>query len=131
MESSQLIYGIRALIEAIKSGQQFEKVFIAQDSQSNSMPSLLALLRKKDISHQHVPIQKLNRLYKGNHQGAVGLISIVKTFGLSEFLDEKMEEKDTTATNLAEIFPGWFGGHTFGYDREMAEFINKIREKLN
>ena len=42
---------------------------------------------------------------------------------------KKISEKGTGATNLAEIFPGWFGGHSFGYDQEMADFINNIRGK--
>jgi len=83
----QLVCGIRPVIEALKAGRTFEKVLVSSTSKSPQLQELIFELRKQDVRHQYVPIQKLNKLYKGNHQGVVGYASIVPKVDLYEFLN--------------------------------------------
>lgn len=74
MEHSQ-IFGIRAVIEAIKSGKTIDKVFINRELKSESFNELRRLLDKEQISYSYVPSEKLNRLTRKNHQGVIANIS--------------------------------------------------------
>lgn len=69
------IFGIRAIIEAINSGETIDKVFLQKGLKGELFTELETMLRKKAINSSYVPVEKLNRLTKKNHQGAVAQIS--------------------------------------------------------
>lgn len=74
-ESNQLIFGIRAVIEAIKSGKEIESLYIQRGLTGGVILELRSLLKEQDLVFQLVPVEKLNRLTPKNHQGAVAFIS--------------------------------------------------------
>ena len=74
-ESNQLIFGIRAVIEAIKSGKEIESLYIQRGLTGGIILELRSLLTENNITFQLVPMEKLNRLTPKNHQGAVAFIS--------------------------------------------------------
>jgi 23S rRNA (guanosine2251-2'-O)-methyltransferase len=74
-ESNQLVFGIRAVIEAIKSGQEIESLYIQRGLKGDIFHELKALMTEYQLSAQQVPIEKLNRLTPKNHQGVVAFIS--------------------------------------------------------
>jgi 23S rRNA (guanosine2251-2'-O)-methyltransferase len=78
MENQTQIFGIRAIIEAISSGKTIDKVFLQKGLHGELFNQLETLLRKQSINSSYVPVEKLNRLTKGNHQGAVAQISPIE-----------------------------------------------------
>ena len=74
-ETNQMIFGIRAVIEAIKSGKEIESLYIQRGLTGGIILELRSLLKENDIAFQVVPVEKLNRLTPKNHQGAVAFIS--------------------------------------------------------
>ncbi len=74
-ENNQLVFGIRAVIEAIKSGQEIESLYIQRGLKGDIFHELKALMTEYQLSAQQVPIEKLNRLTPKNHQGVVAFIS--------------------------------------------------------
>jgi 23S rRNA (guanosine2251-2'-O)-methyltransferase len=78
MQNKSQIFGIRAIIEAINSGETVDKVFIQKGLQGELFSELDTLLRKNNISRSYVPIEKLNRLTKKNHQGVIANISPIE-----------------------------------------------------
>jgi len=72
------IYGIRAVIEAIEAGKQVDRVFIKKGLQGELSKELLTIVRDNDINTQFVPIEKLNRFTRKNHQGVVATMSLVE-----------------------------------------------------
>ncbi|HZY37978.1 MAG TPA: 23S rRNA (guanosine(2251)-2'-O)-methyltransferase RlmB [Mucilaginibacter sp.] len=74
-ETNQLIFGIRAVIEAIKSGKEIESLYLQRGLSGGLIAELKALLPEFGITAQQVPIEKLDRLTPKNHQGAVAFIS--------------------------------------------------------
>jgi 23S rRNA (guanosine2251-2'-O)-methyltransferase len=74
-ESNQLVFGIRAVIEAIKSGQEIESLYIQRGLKGDIFHELKALMTEYQLSAQQVPVEKLNRLTPKNHQGVVAFIS--------------------------------------------------------
>lgn len=84
MEKDDFIFGTRAVIEAINTGKNIEKVFIKTGLNNELYQQLLALIKENEIAHQFVPIEKINRITHKNHQGVLAFISPV------EFTDIEM-----------------------------------------
>ena len=92
---SDQIYGIRAVLEAIGAEQPINKIFLQKGLKGELFKELETTIRKNGISTSYVPIEKLNRLTRNNHQGVVAQISPVK-FHVFETLVENIlaqEEK--------------------------------------
>jgi len=76
-EQEYQIYGIRAVMEALEAGKTLDKVFVQKGLQGNLFRELLSLLQQAQVPVQYVPVEKLNRLTKKNHQGVVATLSPV------------------------------------------------------
>ncbi len=72
---SGIIFGIHPVNEAIRSGKPIDKVLIKQGFKSETLPGLFPALKDQNIPFQYVPLEKLNRLTGGNHQGIIALVS--------------------------------------------------------
>jgi 23S rRNA (guanosine2251-2'-O)-methyltransferase len=71
----EFIYGLRPLIEAVESGREIERVFIRKNLQGELYQQLADLIKKRAIPFQLVPVEKLNRITRKNHQGVVAYVS--------------------------------------------------------
>jgi len=89
---SEYIFGLRPAIEAINAGKSIERVFLKNDIKGDLASELFILLKKNDIPFQRVPLEKLNRITRKNHQGIISFISpieYVKIEGLIPLLYEQ------------------------------------------
>jgi 23S rRNA (guanosine2251-2'-O)-methyltransferase len=75
MEKDTMIYGVRPVIEALQAGKEIEKVLVVTGLKSELFPELRKLLNEKDIPMQYVPVEKLNRVTRQNHQGVIAFVS--------------------------------------------------------
>ncbi|WP_111309265.1 23S rRNA (guanosine(2251)-2'-O)-methyltransferase RlmB [Confluentibacter sediminis] len=91
MQEQTQIFGIRAIIEAINSGEIIDKVFLQKGLKGDLFTELEFVLRQKSINSSYVPVEKLNRLTKGNHQGAVAQISPIGFHDLESLITEVIE----------------------------------------
>jgi 23S rRNA (guanosine2251-2'-O)-methyltransferase len=92
---SQLIYGIRPVMEAILAGKEVDRIFIVRNSEGNLMTELKNLLRERDITWQEVPIEKIHRITRNNHQDVVCYISPVSYASLSNIIPSIFEKGET------------------------------------
>ena len=96
MEQSTVIFGIRAIIEAIESGSSLEKVYLQKGLRGDLFFQLDKTLKKNKISTSIVPVEKLNRLSKhNNHQGAVAKIAPIKFAELEEVIESVLASNKT------------------------------------
>ncbi len=95
MEKENQVFGIRAIIEAINAGKEIDRVFIQQDSQGELMRELMKLMKSANINFTYVPVEKLNRLTQGNHQGAIATISPVGFHDLEELVESALQSDKT------------------------------------
>jgi len=77
-DPSTIIFGIHPVIEAIEAGKELEKVYLKKGLTSEIAGRLRGLLKKNRVPFQDVPIEKLNRLTRKNHQGVVAMLSPVE-----------------------------------------------------
>src|SRR5690554_6275066 len=94
MEKESIIFGIRAVIEAIGSGAEIDKIFIQKEAQGNLIKELFGVLKAKNISYSYVPVEKLNRYTVNNHQGVVATISPIKFHTIEELLEQTALKTD-------------------------------------
>lgn len=95
MKNETTIFGIRAIIEAIKSGKTIDKVFLQKGSRGELFQELERLVRTEGINSSYVPIEKLNRLSRGNHQGAVAQISPIEFHNIDDLVLNVIESGTT------------------------------------
>jgi 23S rRNA (guanosine2251-2'-O)-methyltransferase len=86
MEKEDFIFGTRAIIEAISSGRFVERVLIRKGLDNELSAELFQLIKQNDIPYQMVPVEKLNRVTRKNHQGVLALLSAVEFFDLEMIL---------------------------------------------
>lgn len=78
IKEKNMIFGIRAVIEAINAGKEIEKIFIRREMGGDLLKELFDLVQERKIPVQKVPLAKLNRLTTKNHQGVVAYISSIE-----------------------------------------------------
>lgn len=92
MEPNDYIYGIRAVIEAIEAGKEIDKLYVKKDLQGELATLLLDLAREHRIVVVRVPIERLNRITRKNHQGAIALLPAVSYARLDYLLPRLYED---------------------------------------
>lgn len=90
-EESQL-FGIHAVMEAIKSGKTIDKIFLQKGLQGELSRELILLLREHKIVPNTVPIEKLNKLTRKNHQGVVAFVAPIDFHDLEELVIKTQEK---------------------------------------
>ncbi|RDY60678.1 23S rRNA (guanosine(2251)-2'-O)-methyltransferase RlmB [Flagellimonas nanhaiensis] len=88
------IYGIRAILEAIEAEQPINKIFLQKGLKGDLFRELEVTLKKKRISCSYVPIEKLNRLTRNNHQGAVAQISPVQFHNFESLVENVVQNEE-------------------------------------
>lgn len=92
IEKNEMIFGARAVIEAIQAGKEIEKILIKKDIKSELSKELFAAVKDTLIPVQRVPVERINRITKKNHQGVIAFISPItyeRTENLVPFLFEQ------------------------------------------
>lgn len=91
-KKDDFIFGLRPVIEAIEAGKTIDKVFLQNALQGPIYAELKTLLAKHKIRPNYVPIEKLNRFTRKNHQGVVAFISDVPFHSIEDVLPQIFEE---------------------------------------
>lgn len=91
MEKSDYIYGLRAVMEAIEAGKEIDKLFIAKDLQGDLAAQLIGLARQYHVVMQRVPMERINRITRKNHQGVLAMMSAITYHRLDHIVPELYE----------------------------------------
>jgi len=89
--NDDLIFGIRTVIEAINSGKEIEKVLIKKGLGGDLFKELFDLIREHGIPFQYVPLEKINRITRKNHQGVIAFVSPIVFHELDNLLPSIFE----------------------------------------
>ena len=94
-ERSEMIFGIRAVIEALEAGKDIDKILVKRDMQGELSKELFAALKGRLIPVQRVPAEKLNRITRKNHQGVVAFMAAVSYQRVEDIVPTLFEEGKT------------------------------------
>jgi 23S rRNA (guanosine2251-2'-O)-methyltransferase len=78
MNKEDYIFGTRAVIEAVKNKKPIEKVLFKKGLDNELYHQLFSLVKEDNIPFQFVPVEKINRITRKNHQGVVALVSAIE-----------------------------------------------------
>ncbi len=95
MKNDTLLFGIRAIIEAINAGKTIDKVFLQKGLQGDLAKQLMQLIKSQNLTVSYVPVEKLNKLTKKNHQGAVAYTSPIDFHNLEDLVLSTLESGKT------------------------------------
>ncbi len=94
-KSNQQVFGIRAVIEAIESGKEIESLYIQKGISGDLFKELRKLIDERNVKFQYVPVEKLNRLCRGNHQGVFAFISPISFHSVEDLIPFIFEQGET------------------------------------
>lgn len=91
-KEKEMIFGIRAVIEAIEAGKTLDKILLRRDMTSALARELLQKLEGTTTPVQKVPVEKLNQFTDKNHQGVIAFLSPVEFTPLESLLPTLFEQ---------------------------------------
>ena len=95
MKKESLIFGIRPVIEAISAGKEIDKILLQKGLRGELFHELFGLIREFNIPLQTVPIDRLNRITRKNHQGVIAFISQISYHKLEQVMPGVYESGKT------------------------------------
>lgn len=93
--ADEMIFGIRAVIEAIQAGKEIDKVLIKKGLIGDLFKEMFDLLRIHQVPFQYVPIEKINRISRKNHQGVLAFVSPVALQRIEDIIPTLYEDGKT------------------------------------
>lgn len=110
---TNLIYGLRPLLEAINSGKTIDKVLFQKGLQGELFKEVFFEVRRHKIPFQYVPQEKINRFTRRTHQGVIAFLSAIEYCNIYDILPAVFEagrvplllmlDKITDVRNLGAI----------------------------
>lgn len=87
-----MIYGTRAVIEAIRAGREVEKILVQTGLGNDLVKELLTLARQHNVPVVSTHADKLKRLSTKNHQGVISYLSAVTFVALDNIIHKTYTE---------------------------------------
>lgn len=84
-----MAFGIQPVLETLRSGKEVERLFIQREL---GMNEIVKLAEGRQIAIHRVPLEKLNRLTRKNHQGVVCFLSPIRYAPVHNVLTQVYEE---------------------------------------
>ena len=94
-KEKEMIFGIRAVIEAIDAGKALDKVLVRRDMSSAIGRELLLRLEGTGTPIQKVPVEKLNQFTDKNHQGVIAFLSPIEFTPVENIVQTLFDEGQT------------------------------------
>ncbi len=90
-----LIFGNHPVLEALESGKEINKILVLRGAVSEHTKHILQLASQRRIPVQKVPVEKLNRVTRKNHQGVIAFLSPVSYHRIEDVIPNLYEEGKT------------------------------------
>jgi 23S rRNA (guanosine2251-2'-O)-methyltransferase len=102
-KKSSLIVGRKAVLDAIGSGKELERIFIQQTAFGGAIQEIYTKAAEFQVPVNKVPVEKLNSFNVANHEGVVALIAKIQYQDLQQVISFVVEKGETP---LFLIFDG-------------------------
>ncbi len=87
---TQYIFGLRPVIEAVRGGRRIDRVLLKKGLDSPLVEELTRLLSQQRVPTQWVPVEKLDRMARGTHQGVIAVMAEVEYVALESFVEKAL-----------------------------------------
>lgn len=85
-KETDCIFGLRAVIEAIRAGKQIDRLLVKQGLQGSLYHELMTEVRAHNIVYQVVPVERIELVTRKNHQGVLAWLSVIEYQYISNLL---------------------------------------------
>lgn len=92
MKENEMVFGIRAVIEAIQADKEIDKILVKRELQGDLSKELFGVLKGREIPVQRVPAERLDRLTRKNHQGVIAFMSAITYHRLEDIIPFVFEQ---------------------------------------
>jgi len=93
MKKEHHIFGVYPVLEALKSQQNIDKIFLQQGIEKAKLDLIIPLAEKQDCTINWVPQEKLDSLTRSNHQGVVAFVSPISFPSLETVVESALNEE--------------------------------------
>jgi 23S rRNA (guanosine2251-2'-O)-methyltransferase len=93
--SKEVIFGIRPVMEALEAGKEIDRILIQRDVDHKTVQELMQLTQHFKVPVIKVPLEKLNRVTRKNHQGVVCYLSAINYASLDNIISETFANAKT------------------------------------
>ena len=87
-----MVFGLRAVIEAIEAGKVIDKILLRRDMNSAIGKELLSKLEGTSTPVQRVPVERLNQFTDKNHQGVIAFLSPIDFYRVEDIVQKAFDE---------------------------------------
>ena len=94
-KKNTLVVGRSAVIEAMKSGKQLERIYLQTTIHGDVVNEIRKLAEQQLIPINKVPVEKLNNFNVSNHEGCIALISKIQYQNLQDIISFIVEKGET------------------------------------
>jgi len=88
----EMIFGRHPVLEALEANQPLDKVFLQQGTRGELEKMVRKLCSMHKVPLQYVPVQKLNKLCRHNHQGLLALKPAIVYQSLADMIPYLFEQ---------------------------------------
>lgn len=88
IDKSQYIYGIHAVLEAIDAGKDIDKILLSKTLNAETAKEIDERARALRVPVQRVPVQKIDRITRRNHQGVLAMMSAVTYYRVEDIVPQ-------------------------------------------
>lgn len=90
---SYYLFGMHPVISAIETGRKFEKILLKRGLEGPQFKQLMDLIEANGINYQFVPVEKMNYMVKGAHQGVIAFLPQIDYVPFEEMIEAAMSRK--------------------------------------
>ena len=95
MKKETLLFGIYPVIEALKANQTIDKAYVQKGLQSPKIDAIVADLEALNTTISYVPLEKMEKLCRSNHQGIILISSPIEFVALETMVEAVLESEKT------------------------------------
>lgn len=88
IDKTQYIYGIHAVLEAIEAGKDIDKIFLSKTLNDETAREISDKARQLRVPVQRVPVQKIDRITRRNHQGVLAMMAAVTYYRVEDVVPQ-------------------------------------------
>jgi 23S rRNA (guanosine2251-2'-O)-methyltransferase len=92
IDKTQYIYGIHAVLEAIDAGKDIDKIFLSKTLSNDTAQEIIDRARELRVPVQRVPVQKIDRITRRNHQGVLAMMAAVTYYRVEDLVPQLFDD---------------------------------------
>lgn len=91
-KKSSLIIGRQAVLDALQSGKQLDRIYVVKDLKGMLAEEILSLAKQNNIPVNRVPVEKLNGFNVSDHEGCVAVIAKIQYQDLQNVISHVVDK---------------------------------------